>query len=153
MLFERVLKINFGCKKVFLKKTKTQKYIVRGKIPESWYESMTQSGKKTYVKLVEIIHGLEDIFGKGFAADRWVEKTKTENTFMTLEDILQKISGYKNIFLKKNKTNECLTKSGRIAYDKLVCLLYNLGHIFGEEFKADHWIDELDKIVDGEGNL
>ena len=85
---------------------------------------------------------------------------------MTLEEILQKSFGCKKVFPKKKKLTgynsegitpepcyEYLTKSGGIAYDKLVDLLYGLGDIFGKGFNADHWIDELDKIVDSDEYL
>ena len=82
---------------------------------------------------------------------------------MTLDEILQKSFGCKKVFLKKKKLTgynsegitpepcyEYLTKTGGVAYDKLVDLLYGLEHVLGKEFNAGHWIAELDKIVDNE---
>jgi hypothetical protein len=76
---------------------------------------------------------------------------------MTLEQILQEYFGCSKPFLKKKRvverdqygevsSCESFTKAGIKAYNELICLVSDLGTLFGKGFHADHWIGELDEI-------
>jgi hypothetical protein len=81
---------------------------------------------------------------------------------LTLDEILRKSFGCGKPFLKKPKVcgyfvgetpepcYEYMTRSGGRAYGKLVDLLYSLEQLLGDGFDANHWITELDRIVNDE---
>lgn len=82
---------------------------------------------------------------------------------MALDEILLKYFNCKNPYLKNRKIAgyytgggerepdyEYLTVAGGKAYGKLTDLLYDLRQLLGEGFKADHWVNQLDEIVQGE---
>ena len=76
---------------------------------------------------------------------------------MTLEKILQIYFGCKKPFLKRRKLTgynsdglpdyDYFTHAGVKAYEKLVCLVGDVGSLVEAGHDAEHWVEVLDQIV------
>ena len=73
----------------------------------------------------------------------------------TLEDILQRHFGCNKPFLAHPTAHndegdlDSMTVAGIKAYEKLIDLIEELGVLLDAREVANHWVEDLDNIVDG----